>query len=398
MNISPANVKKVLFVDDNLQFLEMIERLMGNWSQGEWQIFLAQNAGKALIILQEEPIDLAVIDVQMPVVDGIQFLALLNRKYPAVQKVTLSAYADDASRAACLSHGAELFLEKPRDPADLEIIFATLLELARHKPTINGFRGVLRQVSLQDVIQMECLNRNSSILEVNAGQWQGEIFIKDGSIIHAHADDRNGEAGLNKILSLKGGEFNLRPFTEPPQQTIDGAWEFLLMEAARARDEAGETEEAPPVEADIPLMPRPAPPMRPPPMAVPPAPAAAFPAPAALPPTRPNKTVPSTTVAPTAPRVAAPIGNHPARIDELIVCSAKGEVLYEWQCPSSSDRVSFLEFLSRKSAQLGEGLNLGAFDRLEVEAEHSRIIAQIKKDRGVFLRATKNSAHARTRS
>ncbi len=38
MTISPANIKKVLFVDDNLQFLEMIERLMGNWSQGEWEI------------------------------------------------------------------------------------------------------------------------------------------------------------------------------------------------------------------------------------------------------------------------------------------------------------------------------------------------------------------------
>ena len=69
-------------MDDNLQFLEMIERLMGNWSQGEWQIFLAQNSGKALLILQEHAIDLAVVDVQMPVVDGIQFLALLNRKYP----------------------------------------------------------------------------------------------------------------------------------------------------------------------------------------------------------------------------------------------------------------------------------------------------------------------------
>jgi len=389
MAISPANIKKVLFVDDNLQFLEMIERLMGNWSQGEWQIFLAQNAGKALIILQEQAIDLAVIDVQMPVVDGIQFLALLNRKYPAVQKVTLSAYADDASRAACLSHGAELFLEKPRDPADLEIIFATLLELARHKPTINGFRGVLRQVSLQDVIQMECLNRNSSILQVNAGQWQGEIFIKEGAIIHAHAADRNGEAGLNKILALKGGEFNLRPFVEPPQQTIDGSWEFLLMEAAQARDEAGEIEEAPPSEADLPLMPRPAPPVRPPPSAYVP-PASAF----ATPPVRSVQPAPSVEAVPAVPeRIAAPLGNHPARIDEIIVCSAKGEVLYEWQCPNASDRVSFLEFLSRKSTQLGEGLNLGAFDRLEVEADRSRVIAQIKKDRGVFLRATKNSSH-----
>ena len=114
------SLKKILFIDDNVQFLEMIDRSMGKWSKGEWQIFTALNAGKALLILQEQAIDLAIIDVQMPVVDGIQFLALLNRKYPAVQKVTLSAYADDASRAACLSHGAELFLEKPRDPADLE--------------------------------------------------------------------------------------------------------------------------------------------------------------------------------------------------------------------------------------------------------------------------------------
>src|SRR6185312_10786547 len=140
---TPNNVKKVLFIDDNLQFLEMIERLMGNWSQGEWQIFLAQNAGKALIILQEQAIDLAVVDVQMPVVDGIQFLALINRKYPTVQKVTLSAYGDDASRAACISHGAELFLEKPRDPADFNIIVSTLRELARQKTSTDGFQGVL---------------------------------------------------------------------------------------------------------------------------------------------------------------------------------------------------------------------------------------------------------------
>src|SRR5580692_5566432 len=77
MAIEPQNVKKVLLVDDNLQFLEMIERLMGTWSEGEWQIFLAQNSGKALLILQEHSIDLAVVDVQMPVVDGIQFLALM---------------------------------------------------------------------------------------------------------------------------------------------------------------------------------------------------------------------------------------------------------------------------------------------------------------------------------
>lgn len=76
----------------------------------------------------------------------------------------------------------------------------------------------------------------------------------------------------------------------------------------------------------------------------------------------------------------------------MVLCSAKGEVLYEWQCNNTGDRVSFLEFLSRKSLQLGEGLNLGAFDRLEMEGERTRAIAQVKFDRGVFVRATRGSA------
>ena len=302
----------------------------------------------------------------MPVVDGIQFLALLNRKYPTVQKVTLSAYGDDASRAACLSQGAELFLEKPRDPADLEIIFSTLRELARQKPVSSGFRCVLRQVSLEDVIQMECLNRNSSILEVITGNWQGRIFIKDGAILHAEAGDRNGESAFNKILSLKGGEFNLKPFTDPPRQSIDGPWEFLLMEAARVRDERKQAQ------GEEPPAPEPEPPAQP------------LPVPA--PPVRASDLVPP----PTA--ILPPLGaSRPVRIDEMVVCTAKGEVVYDWQSPNIGDRISFLEFLSQKSMQLGEGLNLGAFDRLEMEGERLRVVAQIKADRGVFFRATKGA-------
>jgi CheY-like chemotaxis protein len=368
MSEQHSSVKKVLFVDDNLQFLEMIQRVMGEWSKGEWEIFLAQNSGKALLLLQEHAMDLVVVDIQMPVVDGIQFLALLHRKYPSVQKVTLSAYADEASRTACLNHGAELFLEKPRNPGDLEIIFSTLRELARSKPVTSGFRGVLRQVSLEDVIQMECLNRNSSVLEVATGKWEGKIYVKEGAIIHAEVGDRNGEAAFNKILSLKGGEFNLRPFTEPPQSSIDGSWEFLLMEAARARDEAGEaqpheeTPTEPPIQAAPPL-PKPAPPTRAP--TLPPAPAIFVPGQAV---------------------------SCAARIDEMLVCSAKGEIVYQWKCAATGDRISFLEFLSQKSSQLSEGLNLGMFDRLEMEGERHRIVAQVKPDRGLFVRAAKGQA------
>ena len=46
-----------------------------------------------------------------------------------------------------------------------------------------------------------------------------------------------GECALQQLLALAGGSFELLPFEPPPQRTIEGQWESLLMEAARLRDE-----------------------------------------------------------------------------------------------------------------------------------------------------------------
>jgi hypothetical protein len=127
-------------------------------------------------------------------------------------------------------------LEKPRTPDGFETVFATLNELAALQPQ-EGFRGVLRQVGLPDVLQMECLGRNSSILEISNATVRGRIFIQTGDIIHAELGDQKGEAAFNGLLALRGGEFNLKPFTQPPERSINAQWEFLLMESARVRDE-----------------------------------------------------------------------------------------------------------------------------------------------------------------
>ncbi|HEY1490514.1 MAG TPA: DUF4388 domain-containing protein, partial [Verrucomicrobiae bacterium] len=46
-----------------------------------------------------------------------------------------------------------------------------------------------------------------------------------------------GEKAFNRLLSLKGGEFHLKPFEAPPQRTLHGNWEVLVLEAARNTDE-----------------------------------------------------------------------------------------------------------------------------------------------------------------
>jgi len=86
---------------------------------------------------------------------------------------------------------------------------------------------------------------------------------------------------------------------------------------------------------------------------------------------------------------AAEIDFFPTSIDEVLVCSAHGDVLYEWQCRNSELWINFLEFVSQKSRQLGQGLALGKFDRLEIQGPNSRLVTQINASRGVIVRSSK---------
>ena len=362
------NRRKVLFVDDDAEFLETISAMMTRLSGHEWEIQSADSAGRALALLQQQPVDLVVIDVQMPLLDGPQFLQLIQRKYPNIQKAVLTGHATDAHRAACLSNGAELFLEKPLTMEGFDDLFTALNELSRLQPE-EGFRGVLRRVGLTEVLQMECLARNSSILEITGGDAAGEIFIKTGEIIHARAGQRRGLEAFNFLLSLPGGQFNLKAYVTPPERTIEGSWEFLLMEASRQRDEARAAVTA----------------------AAPDTPLETTPAGAAekIEMIAPSMTsyLPRREEAP----AAAPRPVLRTNIDEVLVCSSQGEVLYEWQCPNTDARIGFLEFLSQKSRQLGLGLPLGHFDRIEIQTAQARIVTQIQPERALFVRSSQSA-------
>jgi CheY-like chemotaxis protein len=236
--IPGAPVKKfqVLFVDDSLAFLETFTELCGVLSNQTWEIYSAASADRGLAILQEQQIDLVVLDIGIPMVDGIQLLGIISRRYPGIKIAVMTGKANENNRAICLAGGAELFIEKPVSPDGIKVVFNMLNDLVSwtHR---EGFSGTLRRVNLQELIQMECIGRHSSILEIRNQQMLGEIYIESGAITHATAGTLTGEDAFYKLLKLLGGEFQVKPFKAPPQRTVQIGWENLLMEAARTYDE-----------------------------------------------------------------------------------------------------------------------------------------------------------------
>lgn len=381
----PAAPRRVLFVDDDLQFLRTVGELMSVLSEGRWEVLTAESASQAFGVLQGQPVDMVVIDVQMGVMDGIQMLSMVNRGYPNVQKVVLTGHASEQYRAACLSNGAELYLEKPTNPSGWQSLYGVLNELVKLRPE-EGFRGVLRRVGLQDVIQMECLARSSSVLEVaNAGST-GKIFIETGQIVHAQFGDLVGEPAFNQLLGLSGGQFNLRPFSEPAARTITGQWEFLVMEAARRSDEAKEAlasappvPEAPVLRAEISASVA---------AEVAKIVAAAQASVSAAPP----KSPPGVAGSPYQSVPVLPLGTAwRPKVDEMLIMSGQGEVIYQWQCPNVDLWVSFFEFASQRGQRLAQTLPLGDFDRLEIQSGGARAVVMISHDRGVLVKTRREA-------
>jgi len=336
--------KTFLFVDDDVGFLTSIQGLFSEMARGRWDIFTAENHAQALALLSKLRVDVVVLDIVMPVMDGIQFLQLLGRTHPGQQVVMLTGEATEEKRKTCLESGAALFLEKPVVPDGFAAIFAALDALAGALPQ-GGFRGMMRRVGLQEVLQMECLSRKSSVLEVFTGKVRGRIAICDGSIVHAESGALQGEVALYGLLALRGGEFNLLPFAEPPRRTIDGQWESLLMEAARLSDEGQkflEPDEAGPGAAEP----------------------GEFAAGAAL---------------------DRPAGQ--VRIEEIVLCSGAGEVLYEWETKSLELRLRLLEQIEQQATQLSSLAPVGRFDRLEILTPEGRIVCQVQPDRRLFVRS-----------
>lgn len=226
----------VLFVDDSKAFLETFSKVCSVFANHQWEIHSATTADRALAILQENAIELAVLDIGIPMVDGIQLLRIVRQRYPGLKIAVLTGNASENHRAACLSEGADLFIEKPDSPDGIRVVFNLLNDLISWAQR-EGFSGSLRQVGLPEVIQMECIGRHSSILEIRHRQLRGQIYIEVGTIVHATVETLVGAQAFFRLLSLKGGEFQVKPFLAPLERSIQDRWELLLMEAARVMDE-----------------------------------------------------------------------------------------------------------------------------------------------------------------
>jgi CheY-like chemotaxis protein len=121
-------VQRILVIDDEPFVQEALKRVLATTAA----VVVASTADAGLITMREAPVDLVIIDVVLPGMDGVAAIKLIRRDYPGVRIIAISgggnfglnSYLPDAISttaylAACKAAGANGTLAKPFETAEL---------------------------------------------------------------------------------------------------------------------------------------------------------------------------------------------------------------------------------------------------------------------------------------
>lgn len=121
----------ILIVEDEVEIANAIEIYLKN--QG-YQTFKAGNGKEGLAIIEEEEIHLAIVDIMMPVMDGISMTMKLREKYE-FPIIMLSAKSEDIDKITGLNIGADDYVTKPFTP--MELLARVHSQLRRYTRFLN---------------------------------------------------------------------------------------------------------------------------------------------------------------------------------------------------------------------------------------------------------------------
>jgi DNA-binding NarL/FixJ family response regulator len=135
---------QLLVVDDDSQLLDATAECI-RIERPEWKVLVALDGREALRMLGEEAIDIMVVDIQMPTMDGLSLLAEV-RKDPRLSSIPLilaTGRLDRASMRGGMAGGADDYLTKPYSVE--ELIQAIEARLRRHGNDAAHDSAALRQ-------------------------------------------------------------------------------------------------------------------------------------------------------------------------------------------------------------------------------------------------------------
>ena len=160
--------KNILIVDDEKEIADLIEVYLKN---DGYDVFKCYNGTDALRVIESENIDLAILDVMLPDIDGFHICRKIreNYFYPIIM---LTAKVEDTDKIMGLTIGADDYITKPFNP--LELVARVKTQLRRYVRYNNA--------AIKDTNSQELCEYDIRGLYINKNNHKCTLFGKDVSL------------------------------------------------------------------------------------------------------------------------------------------------------------------------------------------------------------------------
>ncbi len=182
-NVSQSHTpsRRVLLVDDEARFVTQMARLL---EARNFQAMTAGNGQEALAIMENETFDAVVLDIRMPVMDGMQVLEVITSRPSPPAMIMLTGHASLETAVEAIRQGAFDYLMKPCGIEDLvaKLTVACRVKRIRRRPILwpRSQAGELILNAFRRIKDSDPLLEAFSIFNHRLTQMAGEtLFIVD---------------------------------------------------------------------------------------------------------------------------------------------------------------------------------------------------------------------------
>ena len=139
----------VLLVDDDPSHRLMLGTLLEDWN---YRVIEAEDGLQALELVRKSPVDLVLMDMRMPRMDGIQATREINRHNPAIPIIIMTAYSSIPSAVEALKAGAADYITKPLDFDALKLLIDRAVKRVHLEQENEQLRGQLARLQASEIL------------------------------------------------------------------------------------------------------------------------------------------------------------------------------------------------------------------------------------------------------
>jgi DNA-binding NtrC family response regulator len=183
----------ILIVDDE----EIVRESLANWLEEDgYEVEAAENGARALERLPAKDWNLAMVDLKMPGMDGIQLMDEIRKVRPDTIVIIMTAYATVDTAVQAMKKGAYDYIVKPFNPEDLSITIRKIIEHQKLvKENIYLRKELKKQYRLHDMV-----SKNHKMIEIFE---LVKTVAKSNSTVLVQGESGTGKELLSRAIHME---------------------------------------------------------------------------------------------------------------------------------------------------------------------------------------------------